>query len=176
MLRFAQVRSNPHMFLLTCECYLVPSRSFLLILECFFSTCIRIRCHHSPGKEKKHSPRKETDTNQKKHRMLLSSDRITYFTFMFLLTQHVPFVSSLFRSDPDDAPLPPGPIWSRHVSFDPWMLLSPFTFVSFDPWMFLFHLHSHPLSSLTWERKETQSTKRNSYVWKARQHSGWNET
>src|SRR6185503_1197657 len=86
MLLFAPVRSDPGMFLLTRECYLVPSRSFLLILECFFSTCIRIRCHHSPRKEKKHSPRKETDTNQKKHMMLLSSDRITYFTFMFFLT------------------------------------------------------------------------------------------
>ena len=73
-------------------------------------------------------------------------------------------MSSSFWSDPDDAPLHSGgPIWSRHVSFDPWMLLSPFTFVSFDPWMFLFHLHSHPLSSLSWERKETQSMERNRY-------------
>ena len=96
MLLFAQVRSDPGMFLLTRECYLVPSRSFLLILECFFSTCIRIRYHHSPGKEKKQCPRKEIDTNQKN---LHVSFDIACFFFVFVIPVRSRRCSSSPRSD-----------------------------------------------------------------------------
>ena len=119
----------------------------------------RIRYHHSPGKEKKHRVVKGTQSTKRNRYVWKETQNVAFLRSYYVLYLHVFFdiacffflmtMSSSFRSDPDDAPLRPGPIWSRHVSFDPWMLLSPFTFISFDPWMFLFHLHSHPLSSLT---------------------------